>query len=302
MNKIHRIELLIIDPQNDFCYPGAEVFFKDNLATMTQSQKDSVENTLRASGLWDSGSLFVPGANKDMDRVANFIDEVGDKIYSIHATMDCHHHIDIAHPVTWINSRGEHPNPFTIISVDDVKKDVWFSTFPQERQYCKQYVYKLAENNRYPLCIWPPHCLIGTVGNSVYKPLADALLRWEKRNNANVNYLTKGSNWKTEHYSAVKADVPDDEDPTTEMNLEFIKPLKDADELLLTGEALSHCLANTVKDIAEGFGDDSLIKKFTLLQGASSNVPSFEWMGQSFIDELSAKGMKISEHIDTYLR
>jgi nicotinamidase/pyrazinamidase len=291
---LNKIELLIIDPQNDFCYPGAKDFFP----TLAKE----AEVSLRSSGLWNPGSLFVPGANKDMDRVANFIDEVGHKLYAIHATLDCHHHIDIAHPVTWINSKGEHPAPFTIISVDDVDKDVWFCSFPYERQYCKKYVHKLAENGRYPLCIWPPHCLIGTIGNSVYKPLADALLRWEIKNNANVNYLTKGSNWRTEHYSAVRADVPDDEDPTTEMNQEFIKPLKEADELLLTGEALSHCLANTVRDIAEGFGDKSLIKKFNLLQGASSNVPGFESMGEAFVKDLSADGMRISDHIDSYLR
>ena len=293
----HRIDLIIIDPQNDFCYPGAEVAYKDLCETSPHAR-----NAFEELGMLDPGSLFVPGANLDMDRVAKMIDEVGDKFYNIHATMDCHHYIDIAHPVTWMNSKGEHPPPFTIISEDDVDNDVWFCSFPQERSYCKWYVKQLAENDRYPLCIWPPHCLIGSFGNSVYKPLADALLNWEKRNVGNVEYLTKGSNWKTEHYSAVQADVPDDEDPTTELNYDFIKPLKLADELVLTGQALSHCLANTTRDIARGFGDKSLISKFTLLQGASSNVPGFEFMGDDFVKELAADGMNIEQHVDNYLR
>ena len=294
----HRIDLIIIDPQNSFCYPGAEVMFKD----LIQSGGSHTRNAFEKVGLLDPGSLFVPGANLDMDRVAKMIDEVGDKFYNIDVTMDCHHHIDIAHPVTWTNRKGQHPTPFTIITLDDLENDVWFCAFPQERSYCKWYVKQLAENDRYPLCIWPPHCLIGTIGNAIYKPLADALARWENRNIGNVEYLTKGSNWKTEHYSAVQADVPDDEDPTTEMNYEFIKPLKLADELVLVGEALSHCLANTARDIARGFGDKSLIKKFNLLQGASSNVPGFEFMGEDFVKELSADGMQIDNHVDTYLR
>jgi nicotinamidase/pyrazinamidase len=302
---MHRIDLLIIDPQNDFCYPGVDVAYKNYLHNLSVKDygevKDSIDGALEVAGLSSPGSLFVPGADKDMERVAKMIDEIGDKFYNIHITMDCHHYIDIAHPVTWINSKGNHPDPFTIIETKHVDNGDWFCSFPSERAYCKDYVHKLADNGRYPLCIWPPHCLIGTIGNAVYKPLADALLRWEKRNNANVDYLTKGSNWKTEHYSAVRADVPDGDDPTTEMNHDFIDPLKLADELVLTGEALSHCLANTVRDIAEGFGDKSLIKKFVLLEGASSNVPGFEFLGEAFIKDLSADGMQI-QHVDSYLR
>ena len=298
----NRIDLIIIDPQNDFCWPGAEVAYKGMLSNMVADVQGGAIAALQTSAVWNPGSLFVPGANEDMDRVAKMIDEVGDKFYNIHATLDCHHYIDIAHPVTWINSKGEHPDPFTIISVEDVENSTWFIAYPHQRAYGKTYVKKLEENGRYPLCIWPPHCLIGSAGNAVYKPIADALLRWEQRNDANVEYLTKGSNWKTEHYSAVKADVIDDTDPTTELNEAFIDPLKEADELVLTGEALSHCLANTVRDIADGFRDDSLISKFTLLDGASSNVPGFEFMGKDFIEELAARGMKTGNHVDNYLR
>jgi len=301
----NRIDLIIIDPQNDFCYPGAEIAYKNFIYGMKTTDvietQRFVMETFGQVGMLNPGSLFVPGANEDMERLAKMIDEVGDKFFNIHVTMDCHHHIDIAHPVAWINSKGEHPEPFTIITMDDIANNVWFCTFPQERDYCKKYVASLADNNRYPLCIWPPHCLIGTFGNGVYKPMADALARWEQRNNANVEYLTKGSNWKTEHYSAVQADVPDDEDPTTEMNYEFIKPLKLADELLFGGEALSHCLANTARDIANGFGDVSLIKKFVLLNNASSNVPGFEFLGEQFVKDMTADGMR-TEDVETYLR
>lgn len=291
----NRIELIIIDPQNDFCYPGAEVMFPGLFSDPSAMQ------TLEGLGAYEPGALFVPGANEDMERIAKMIDEIGDKFYDIHVTMDCHHHIDIAHPVTWVDAGGNHPDPFTIITLDDLNNGLWQCTFPQERSYCKWYIEQLAANDRYPLCIWPPHCLIGTFGNQVFKPLADALGRWEKRNMANVDYLTKGSNWKTEHYSAVQADVPDDEDPTTEMNYEFIKPLKLADELLLSGEARSHCLANTGRDIVTGFGDDSLASKLTLLEGATSDVPGFEFMGEEFVKDLTAKGMKTAD-VNTYLR
>jgi nicotinamidase-related amidase len=88
------------------------------------------------------------------------------------------------------------------------------------------------------------------------------------------------------------------------MNYEFLKPLKLADELLLTGEARSHCLANTGRDIVTGFGDDKLAAKLTLLEGSTSDVPGFEFMGEDFVKDLTALGMKSGGqyHVDTYLR
>jgi nicotinamidase/pyrazinamidase len=263
-----KIELIIIDPQSDFCDP--------------------------------KGALYVAGANDDMQNVADLLNRAGDRYNDIHVTLDSHHFLDIAHPIFWVNSKGENPEPFTIIEVDDVLNGKWTTFLPQYTKYGLEYVTALKDNGRYPLCIWPPHCLIGSWGFGIYPPLYDALLDWEKRNPGSyVNFLTKGSNILTEHYSAVKADVPDPEDPTTEMNFDFIDPLKEADQLDLSGEALSHCLANTVNDIAAGFGDDSYIQKFNLLEGASSNVTGFEFLGEGFVKDMTSRGMKTTP-IKTY--
>ena len=126
-----KIGLIIIDPQVDFCDPN-------------------------------TGSLYVPGAEKSMERVANMIDRIRDKLYAINITMDCHHELDIAHPIFWVDGSGKNsPNPFTIITVDDVKRSVWKAARLDLQQKAVEYVEKLAANGRYPLCIWPPHCLIG---------------------------------------------------------------------------------------------------------------------------------------------
>jgi nicotinamidase-related amidase len=163
------------------------------------------------------------------------------------------------------------------------------------------YVKQLASNNRYPLCIWPPHCLIGTWGHNVVEPLNGALSRWEDQF-AFVDYVTKGSNMWTEHYSAIKADVPDPVDTTTDLNEPFIKTLKDADIILLSGEARSHCLANTVYDIADEFDKDSneLVKKMHLLTDATTDVADppgttmFTDMGEAFIKNMTGRGMQLT--------
>jgi nicotinamidase-related amidase len=180
--------------------------------------------------------------------------------------------------------------------VDDIKNGVWRATNPQFQQRSAEYVDQLAVNGRYPLCIWPPHCLIGSWGYGVVPELFYALLKWEEQF-ALVNYVTKGSNFWTEHYSAVQADVPDPEDLTTQLNMDLIKTLGKADIILLAGEARSHCLANTVTDIADNFGEEN-VKKIILLEDATSDVPGFEDLGEAFVKSMKARGMQTSTTVD----
>jgi nicotinamidase-related amidase len=265
-----KIHLLMIDPQNDFCIPNGP------------------------GG--EKGALVVGGADTDMERLATFITKNGKRIEQIHCTLDSHQLVHIAHPIFWVNSKGEHPNPFTVITVDDVKNGVWRTFNPRWQARAQTYVETLAKNKRYVLCIWPPHCLIGTWGHSIVPSVAKALYEWENGFDR-VNFVAKGSNFFTEHYSGVQADVPDDNDPSTKLNTNLIDALTEADEILITGEALSHCVANTIYDVAKQFGVDN-VKKFTLLKDTSSNVGGFEKLGRDFVLEMANKGMKLTTSKD----
>lgn len=281
-----RIELLIIDPQNDFCTKDAEIL--DPSTGDTEKIK---------------GALFVGGANEDMKRLAQFINRIGDKLYDIHVTLDSHRLVDISHPIFWEDMQGNYPDPFTIISFADVQNGIWRAKNPGYQIKANNYVRILEENGRYPLCIWPPHCLIGTWGHNVVPILFKEMLAWEEKNFANVDFITKGSNPFTEHYSGVQADVPDPTDPSTQLNTGLINTLQEADIIILSGEARSHCLANTVIDIANKFdadGNAEYVKKMVLLKDATSDVDDlpgqtmFKDMGEGFVSEMCAKGMELS--------
>lgn len=257
-----RIELLIIDPQIDFCDPA-------------------------------KGALYVPNAEHDMRRLANMIRRLKDKIDDIHVTLDSHHFIHIAHPIFWKDSHGNHPPVFTRITLPEVEEGKWTTTQPGLYKRALDYVRKLEQNGRYELTIWPPHCLIGSPGHAVFPELFDALTEWEQRF-AFVDFVTKGSNILTEHYSAVQADVPDASDPGTQINTRLIQTLEQADLVAIAGEARTHCVANTVRDIVNGFGDASYVKKLVLLTDASSDIPGFEAHAQTFLNEMIARGMQLS--------
>jgi nicotinamidase-related amidase len=259
------VRLVLIDIQNDFCDP--------------------------------IGSLYVAGAEEDASRVATMIGRLGSRISKIHLTMDSHRPFDVAHPIFWTNSDGKHPDPYTPISVDDVKNGVWLTSIPGLQKYVLGYVEALASKGKYGLFIWPEHCCIGTWGHGIFPVVSEAVMDWERDLVTMSDIVTKGSNPFTEHYSAIEAEVPSDNDPTTQLNTAFIDTLQDADIVAIAGEALSHCVANTVNDIIKKFGDDHT-KKIVLLTDACSNVTNFEGLGDTFVAEATAKGMQVSTTIE----
>ncbi len=276
-----RVDLIVIDGQNDFLDP--------------------------------SGALYVQGADQEAIKLAAMIDRLGSKITKIHATLDSHHPVDIAHPVMWKDEFGNHPTPFTIISADEVRERKWRCNIlglwnhKKKISYqakCLSYVEALEANKRYPLCIWPPHCLIGTWGHCVYPVLADSYQNWIDISPKWVNFVTKGHYPFTEHYSAIQADVPEPTRPDTQTNADLLNDISQADEVVWTGWAGSHCLANTGRDAVNYFGTgkkNEFIRKSTLLTDLCAPVQPdppgttmFTGMRDEFIKEMESRGMKIS--------
>lgn len=260
-----KLHLVIIDPQNDFC------------------ARD--------------GSLSVPGADADMDRLALLIHRLKDRLDDIHVTLDSHRRVDISHPVWFRDANGEAPPPFTAVTAADVEQGRWVPSLPSTHARTLTYLRELERSGRYGHVVWPEHCLIGSPGHNVVEPVFDALQEWSSRF-ALVDFVTKGSNPWTEHFSALRAEVPDPADPATQLNAGLLTTLEEADLVLLAGEASSHCLANTVRDIAGSFADPAAIRKLVLLTDATSPVPGFEHLADRFLQDLTALGMKTSTTSD----
>jgi len=257
------IQCIVIDPQNSFCDP--------------------------------KGELYVAGADKDMERLAKMILKHGDKIDDVRISLDSHSLVHIAHPICWVDQNGKNPPPFTMISEDDITgtNPKWRAYNPAWQKRQVDYVKALKAGGRYVLVIWPPHCQIGSWGHAVYPVLFDAITDWQTKYFATIDFVTKGSNLFTEHYSIVKADVPDSSDPSTNINTSFIQRLETATDILIAGEALSHCVANSCRDIINEFGVEHA-KKFVILEDATSSVTGFEKMGEDFIAEMKGLGVRFS--------
>lgn len=279
-----KIEMLIIDPQYDFI--DVPENFQSTTINAVTNQIEKVEP-----------ALPVPGSWEDSLRLAKFIDRFGSNINQIRVTLDTHQQYDIAHPLFWVNKENKHPSPFTPILCEEIKNGTWKPVDDSKIQYALDYTKTLEDEGLYTLFIWPPHCLVGTDGYKVIQPIMNELMNWEKRYIGRVSYVSKGHNPFTEHYGGFKAEVPMDNDPTTQLNLKLIKAIEESEYVFLSGQALSHCVASTVRQLVDNFGSDN-IKKLVFLVDTSSSVPSFEKEGEAFVEEMRAKGMIITKTTD----
>ena len=274
------VDLFLIDPQNDF-----------------MGEADGSPYTVNVDGKAQSAALPVPGAVADMQRLSKLVDRVGDRLHDIHVSMDSHRVIDVSHGGLWRNAKGEAPPPFTFIKEPDILNGIWTPRNPKLRDRMLDYVRQLAANGRYDLCIWPEHCIIGSWGHNVHIDLAAALQRWERSNYANVDYITKGDNYLTEHYGALEAEVPDPTDPKTQLNSDFLEMIAKCDMIGLAGEASSHCVKETIRQIAVNIGDEH-IKKFYILTDCMSPVihpaVDFPKIAADFFADMEKRGMHLT--------
>lgn len=278
-----KVQLVVIDPQNDF-----------------MGEDDGSPYTVKSGAIVQRATLPVQGAVSDIRRISAMLDRVGDKIEGVQVTLDSHRVIDVGHPGMWRNSNGDSPPPLTIISVSDIENDIWYPRRLQLKPRLLDYARTLAAKGIYSLMVWPEHCLIGSWGHNVQVDLAAALQRWERARFKNVDYVVKGTNAFTEHYGALEAEVPDPTDPSTQLNANFLQILMDADIVAVGGEASSHCVRSTVKQIADNIGVDH-IKKFHILTDGMSPVgavpnggPDFPAIASAFFADMATKGMTLT--------
>lgn len=223
-------------------------------------------------------ALPVQGASADMDRLSSWAIPNIEKFSRIFLTQDSHHYLDIAHPDWWQDASGKTVSPFTLITYADIMAGKYTPRLNYKKSVA--YVKALEDNGEYLHFIWPPHCLMGTWGHNFYKSVFDIILATEKSGKW-VNIITKGSNPFTEHFGAFRANIEDPNDWSTQLDQNLINNLLDCDEVLIAGEARSHCVANSLRQLLQEM--PALAPKLVVLTDCMSDVPG---LPQAFYDEV----------------
>lgn len=270
-------QLLIIDPQNDFC----------DLPADWQPRSP-------VSGQVIAPSLPVAGAHADMQRLAGWIAAQGDKLGQITVTLDSHQSYDIAHPAFWQqrgNDDGSAAKPFTRITAAQVRAGDFAPRNPAEQARTLLYLEQLEAQGSYTLMVWPLHCEIGSWGHGVHASVLTACRQWQDLQHRAVRHVFKGMNPFTEHYSAIRAEVRDAQDPETGLNTALLNQLRDSHMLVIAGEASSHCVRATAEHIVENWASDDF-SRIVLLTDCMSPVAGFETAHIDFLQRMHAIGVR----------
>lgn len=265
------IHLLLIDMQVDFCHEG--------------------------------GSLYVPGALGDLRRTIEFIYRNAAHITQITCSLDSHLPSQIFSPGWWVDAQGHHPAPFTIVSQEDVQSGRWQPRF--EPDWSRTYVARLEQEAKKLLTIWPYHVLIGSPGHMLDPELWSAVVWHAMARQTQPRWLAKGSEPRTEHYSIIQPEVPLPGMVNHGRNQALLDELAGADLIVVAGEAMSHCVLETMEDLVETFeGRPEMLRKLLLLRDCTSSVLhpqiDFHALAEARLAEFEQMGvrMAVSTEVD----
>jgi nicotinamidase-related amidase len=254
-----RVCLLAVDVQNTFCIPGFELFV---------------------------GGRSGTGAVDDNRRLCEFVYRNLAAITQVIPSLDTHRAMQVFHAVWLVDADGNHPEPYTLVSPEDVEQGRWrvnpavCESLGIDPAYAARqlahYTRRLAEGGKYQLTVWPYHALIGGIGHALVSAVEEAFFFHGLARYSQPDFQVKGEHPLTEHYSMLGPEVTEgpDGEPLAGKNTALIEKLLSFDVVVVAGQAKSHCVAWTIDDLL----DDSdprvqrLAERVYLLEDCSSPV------------------------------
>lgn len=264
-----RVLLLLVDAQVDFIHP--------------------------------EGSLSVPGAVEDTRRTIEWLYRNLGSVSAIAASLDSHIPIQIFYPTWWVNADGDHPEPYTPITAEQVKAGEWQPLY--EMEWSRQYVEQLNQQAKKDLMIWPYHTMLGTEGHRLMPSLYEAVLVHSAARQAQPEFVVKGTIAETEYYSLLEPEIKVRADPRGTLNNELLQSFLSYDRVYVAGQAKSHCVLETLSSVMRYHGQEQeTVSKFYLLEDCTSSVQhpdiDFETIANESYRQFAERGMNIVSSVD----
>jgi nicotinamidase-related amidase len=254
-----RLALLVVDVQNTFCIPDFELFVAGRSGT---------------------------GAVDDTRRLCEFVYRNLGSITQILPSLDTHDATQVFHAIWLVDEDGNHPDPYTLVSHEDVAAGRWRVNeavaealgigVDYATRHLAHYTQKLAEGGKYDLTIWPYHAMLGGIGHALVSAVEEAIFFHGVARYSRPEFQVKGDNPLTEHYSMLGPEVTEgpDGDSLGGLNRELIDRLLSFDAVVVAGQAKSHCLAWTIDDLlaVDDQRERGLAERTYLLEDCTSPV------------------------------
>jgi nicotinamidase-related amidase len=251
----HRTCLLAVDMQNTFCTPDFELFV---------------------------GGRSGTGALEDSRRLCEFVYRNLGAITEVVVTLDTHQAFQIFHAPFLTDEEGQHPDPYTLVTPEDVEEGRWQVdaaaaetlglTLEEADGHLRSYVAALASGGKYDLTVWPFHALLGGIGHALVSAVEEAFFFHAIARCSQTRFEVKGRNPLTEHYSALGPEVERGVrgERLGERNTALVEYLRGFDAVVVAGQAKSHCVAWTIDDLLADASE--IASRLYLLDDCSSAV------------------------------
>jgi nicotinamidase-related amidase len=242
-----------------------------------------------------TGTLSVPGARDDVARFLTWFYASAHRITTVYVSLDTHLPYHIFYSSWWRNAQtGDHPQPFTVITEDDVLNGVWEPVSKAEQEWSRQYVHRLRQEARKELMIWPYHTMQGTLGHMLSAPISEAIAWHSAARNRAPLYIVKGLTPRTEYYGIFGAEIPDS--PESDLNISLLDTVMAHDKIYIAGEAKSHCVLETERQIARYCQNrPELLQRVYALKDCTSSVQNpaidFDALAEAELTVLKQAGM-----------
>src|SRR6266699_6091064 len=252
-----------------------------------------------------TGTLYVPGSQQDVARFLTWFYANAHRITSLYASLDTHLPFQIFFSSWWKNPQtGEHPQPFTPITVDDVTNMRWVPII--QPSWSIRYVHQLQQQARKDLMIWPYHTMEGTLGHMLVSPISEAIAWHSAARNTQPTYVVKGRTTRTEYYGIFGAEVPDPDDPESSLNVTLLDAVMKHDKVYIAGEAKSHCVLETERQVVGRFGHQpDLMRRLHFLRDCTSSVKhptiDFDALAEAELADMERQGIQMVMSTDPVL-
>ena len=240
--------------------------FHKNLLLIIDPQNDFMED----------GSLPVKGSREDMINLISFIHTNLQKIDKIKISLDTHSYTQIFFQSWWKDSNGKHPDFFTQIN----KSSQFMPIFHKDDSI--NYINYLEKVNK-ELIIWPYHCILGTYGHNIEPNLEQMLSYFSLVTKKKVERFTKGSNPLSEMYGIFREEYSE---VNTTIDPIIAKAYGKYENIIIAGEAKSHCVLETVKQLCEFYQFNDFNSKIHILEDCTSSIEGFNKKTDEEFDKL----------------
>ncbi|MDX9720772.1 MAG: nicotinamidase [Myxococcota bacterium] len=255
-----RALLLLIDEQKDFCFPQGNLYV---------------------------GGRSGDGAVQDSRRLVEFIYHHLELLTEITCTMDSHLPFQVFFAPFWIDAEGGPVAPYRELLLEELERgairpspaiagwlcggdEAWLLS--QVKHYCAE----LERVGKYRLYLWPPHCLLGSEGQTLVGVVQEARLFHAYVRYAPARIESKGNLALSENYSVFSPEVLTvfDGAELAQRNHALFEQVLSFDAVIIAGQAASHCVKSSVDDLLSEVmrRDPALAARLYVLTDCMSSV------------------------------